>query len=71
MVIVADPGISTHIVEIAARGRFGSFTFREDVIPTESNPKTGRLVAMAVIKTVRQLDLQQANGQRCPRRRAE
>lgn len=55
LVIVADPGISTHIVEIAARGRFGSFTFREDVIPTESNPKTGRLVAMAVIKTVRQL----------------
>lgn len=55
LVIVADPGISTHVVEIAARGRFGSFTFREDVIPTESNPKTGRLVAMAVVKTVRQL----------------
>ncbi|HLJ18595.1 MAG TPA: aspartate dehydrogenase [Stellaceae bacterium] len=55
LVIVADPGISTHVVEIAARGRFGSFSFREDVIPTESNPKTGRLVAMAVIKTVRQL----------------
>jgi aspartate dehydrogenase len=55
LVIVADPGIATHVVEIAARGRFGSFSFREDVIPTESNPKTGRLVAMAVIKTVRQL----------------
>lgn len=55
LVIVADPGITTHVVEIAARGRFGSFSFREDVIPTESNPKTGRLVAMAVIKTVRQL----------------
>jgi aspartate dehydrogenase len=55
LVIVADPSITTHVVEIAARGRFGSFSFREDVIPTESNPKTGRLVAMAVIKTVRQL----------------
>ncbi len=55
LVIVADPGISTHVVELAARGRFGSFTFREEVIPTESNPKTGRLVAMAVVKTVRQL----------------
>ena len=55
LIIVADPGITTHVVEIAARGRFGSFSFREDVIPTESNPKTGRLVAMAVIKTVRQL----------------
>ena len=55
LVIVADPGISTHVVEIAARGRFGSFAFREEVIPTDSNPKTGRLVAMAVVKTVRQL----------------
>ena len=55
LVIVVDPGIDTHVVEIAARGRFGSFSFREDVIPTESNQKTGRLVAMAVIKTVRQL----------------
>ena len=55
LVIVADPAIATHVVEISARGRFGSFTFREDVIPTESNPKTGRLVAMAVVKTVRQL----------------
>ncbi len=55
LVIIADPGITTHVVEIAARGRFGSFIFREDVIPTESNPKTGQLVAMAVIKTVRQL----------------
>jgi len=55
LVIIADPGITTHVVEIAARGRFGSFSFREDVIPTESNPKTGRLVAMAVVKTVRQL----------------
>jgi len=55
LVIIADPTIATHVVEIAARGRFGSFSFREDVIPTESNPKTGRLVAMAVIKTVRQL----------------
>jgi aspartate dehydrogenase len=55
LVIIADPGITTHVVEIAARGQFGSLCFREDVIPTESNPKTGRLVAMAVIKTVRQL----------------
>jgi aspartate dehydrogenase len=55
LIIVADPAIATHVVEIAARGRFGSFSFREDVIPTESNPKTGRLVAMAVVKTVRHL----------------
>ena len=55
LVIIADPGIATHVVEITAHGRFGRFSFREDVIPTDANPKTGRLVAMAVIKTVRQL----------------
>jgi aspartate dehydrogenase len=55
LVIVADPAIVTHQVEIAARGAFGSFHFAEDVVPSIENPKTGRLVAMALIKTVRQL----------------
>lgn len=55
LVIVADPGIAVHVVEIEAEGTFGRFTFREEVIPTEENPKTGRLVAMAIAKTVRQL----------------
>jgi aspartate dehydrogenase len=53
--IVADPTIRTHVVEIEAAGAFGSFRFVEDVLPTADNPKTGRLVAMAVIKTIRQL----------------
>ena len=55
LVIIADPMIATHQVEIAARGAFGSFHFAEDVIPSVENPKTGRLVAMALVKTVRQL----------------
>jgi aspartate dehydrogenase len=42
-------------VKIDAAGAFGSFRFVEDVLPTVDNPKTGRLVAMALIKTVRQL----------------
>lgn len=53
--IVADPTTTTHVVEIEAEGAFGRFHFKEDVVPTAGNPKTGRLVAMAVIKTVRQL----------------
>lgn len=53
--IIADPSITTHVVEIEAEGAFGRFHFTEDVVPTADNPKTGRLVAMAVIKTVRQL----------------
>ncbi|HZA66806.1 MAG TPA: aspartate dehydrogenase domain-containing protein, partial [Geminicoccaceae bacterium] len=55
LTIVADPTIRTHMVEIEANGAFGSFRFTEDVEPTADNPKTGRLVAMAVIKTIRQL----------------
>jgi aspartate dehydrogenase len=53
--IVADPTITTHVIEVRARGAFGSFTFVEDILPTESNPKTGRIVGMAVVKAVRQL----------------
>jgi aspartate dehydrogenase len=55
LVIVADPTITTHIVEVEAEGAFGKFRFVEDVAISESNPKTGKLVAMAVVKTIRNL----------------
>jgi aspartate dehydrogenase len=55
LIIVADPTITTHVIEVRARGAFGSFTFVEDILPTESNPKTGMIVGMAVVKAVRQL----------------
>ena len=55
LVIVVDPALRRHVVEIEAEGAFGRFSFAEEVEPTAENPKTGKLVAMAVIKTVRQL----------------
>lgn len=55
LVIVADPTIDTHVVQVRASGGFGSFSFEEDVAIAEENRKTGRIVAMAVAKTVRQL----------------
>ena len=55
VMIVADPSITTHVVEIEASGAFGRFHFVEDVLPTESNRKTGRIVGMAIVKTIRQL----------------
>ncbi|MCC6469844.1 MAG: aspartate dehydrogenase [Alphaproteobacteria bacterium] len=55
LVIVADPTIRTHVVEVHARGAFGKYDFVEDVIPTDENPKTGKLVGMAVVKAIRQL----------------
>jgi aspartate dehydrogenase len=55
LVIVADPTITEHVVEIEAEGAFGRFRFEEAIRPTDANPKTGVLVAMAVIKSLRQL----------------
>lgn len=52
--IVADPALDTHVVEIEAEGAFGRLRFEEDVAISE-NRKTGRIVAMALIKTVRNL----------------
>ena len=52
---VADPTIQTHVIEIEAEGAFGRFTFTEDVAPSRDNPKTGEIVALAMIKTIRQL----------------
>ena len=55
LVIVADPTITRHVVEIEAEGTFGRLSFREEIVPTADNPKTGVLVAMAIAKTVRQM----------------
>jgi aspartate dehydrogenase len=55
LVIVADPTIDTHVIEVEAWGAFGRFRFVEDVAVSPANRKTGRIVAMAVAKTVRQL----------------
>ena len=55
LTIVADTGIDTHICEIHAQGAFGSFMFREDLAVSETNRKTGKIVAMAVMKTIRQM----------------
>lgn len=55
VVIVADPTLTTHVVELEAEGAFGRFRFVEDVAVSDENRKTGKLVAMAVVRTLRQL----------------
>lgn len=37
----ADPAVETHIIEVEAEGAFGRCHFREEVMPSESNLKTG------------------------------
>lgn len=53
--IIADPTPCPHIIEIEAKGRFGRYYFKEEATPSPDNRKTGLIVAMAVIKTLRQL----------------
>ena len=53
--IIADPTVENHTIEVEAEGAFGRFHFLEVAVPDENNPKTGKIVALALIKTVRQL----------------
>ena len=53
--IIADPAITNHVIRIEAEGAFGRLSFMEDVVASPENPKTGKIVAMALTKTVRQL----------------
>lgn len=54
LVIVADPTIQNHVIELEATGAAGRMSFVEDMIPHPDNPKTGVIVAMALAKTIRQ-----------------
>jgi len=53
--IWAEPGEHPHIVEVDAKGTFGRLYFREEGVPSTDNRKTGIIVGMSVIKTLRQL----------------
>ncbi len=55
--VFADPGITRNRHEVEVEGEFGWLKFEIQGIPTEENPRTGRLVAMSV---VRQLLLRRA-----------
>lgn len=50
--IVADPGVDRNQHEITAEGAFGRLRFEVQGIPTEENPRTGRLVAMSIASTL-------------------
>jgi aspartate dehydrogenase len=52
LVVVADPAIDRNIHEVTAEGAFGSLQFRIANIPTDENPRTGRIVAMSVVRAL-------------------
>ena len=50
--IIADPGVTRNQHEITADGAFGQLRFEVRGIPTDENPRTGRLVAMSILSTL-------------------
>ena len=52
--VIADPRVDRNSHEVVAEGDFGELRFEIHNIPTEANPKTGRLVAMSIVHALRQ-----------------
>lgn len=50
--VIADPAVTRNQHEIVAEGAFGSLRFAIENVPSESNPKTGRLVALSIVQTL-------------------
>ena len=53
--IISDSSIATHVISIKAKGDFGEYFFEENVAPSDENEKTGKIVSLALIKTLKNL----------------
>ena len=53
--IWADPGVTRNVHEIHVRAEAANFRLYIENVPSEENPKTGKLVALSVIATLRRL----------------
>ena len=51
--VIADPAVDRNRHEVVAEGAFGQLRFEIRNIPSDDNPRTGRLVAMSVVHTLR------------------
>jgi aspartate dehydrogenase len=51
--VIADPNVESNMHEVVAKGAFGELRFDIRNVPTEDNPRTGRLVAMSVLHALR------------------
>ncbi len=50
--VIADPIVLRNMHTVVAEGAFGRLQFDIQGIPTDENPRTGRLVAMSVMRTI-------------------
>jgi aspartate dehydrogenase len=53
--IIADPRITRNTHVVTVEGEFGRMEFSIENIPTEANPRTGRLTALSVLACIRQI----------------
>lgn len=53
--VIADPRLERNTHEVVAQGTFGELRFEIRGFPSDENPRTGRIVAMSVVKTLRRL----------------
>jgi aspartate dehydrogenase len=53
--IWADPGVDRNVHDIRVTADAASFTLHIENVPTDENPRTGRLVAQSVMATLRRL----------------
>ena len=53
--IWADPGITRNTHEIAVSSDSADFTMKIENIPSDDNPRTGRITALSVIAALRKL----------------
>ena len=52
LVVIADPSVDRNLHEVTAEGAFGSLRFEIANVPTDENPRTGRIVAMSVVRAL-------------------
>lgn len=52
--VIADPAVDRNVHQVEAEGAFGFLRFEIRNVPSDDNPKTGRIVAMSIISTLRQ-----------------
>jgi aspartate dehydrogenase len=50
--VIADPAVTRNHHEVVAEGAFGKLRFTIENVPTEENPRTGRLVAASIVRTL-------------------
>jgi aspartate dehydrogenase len=51
--VIADPSVQRNQHEVVAEGAFGRLRFEIQNVPTDQNPRTGRLVAMSLAQALR------------------